>query len=98
MPTAAAHLRICMHMHEVSEMRTTIEMTDAQRARLLEIAATRGEKGFSHLVQEALDLYLREHDKIADRRKAADRLMGSWGTKEADAAVKEIRKVRAQWR
>jgi hypothetical protein len=33
-------------------MRTTIEITPVHRARLLELAARRGVKGFSHLVNE----------------------------------------------
>jgi hypothetical protein len=43
-------------------MRTTIEITDHQRARLLDLAARRGAKGFSRFVQEALDDYLRKVD------------------------------------
>jgi predicted transcriptional regulator len=39
-------------------MRTTIEFPDEQRAKLLELAAGRGEKEFSRLIQEALSRYL----------------------------------------
>jgi hypothetical protein len=41
-------------------MRTTIELRDDQRARLLEMAAREGRKGFSHLIQEAVDRFLEE--------------------------------------
>lgn len=46
-------------------MRTTIELPDEQRAKLLELAARRGEKGFSKLVQEAVAEYLADaaHDE-----------------------------------
>ena len=49
-----------MHVHacEYGCMRTTVEITDAQRAGLLELAARRGEKGFSRLVQEAVEAIL----------------------------------------
>ena len=40
-------------------MRTTIEIKPEHRAKLLELAARRGTKGFSELVGEALDAYLR---------------------------------------
>ncbi len=40
-------------------MRTTIEMKPEHRAKLLELAAHRGAKGFSQFVSEALDAYLR---------------------------------------
>lgn len=39
-------------------MRTTIELTDEQRAALLAMAARRGLRGYSSLVQEALAKYL----------------------------------------
>ena len=40
-------------------MRTTIELTDEQRARLLAVAARRGLRGYSLVVQEALAAYLK---------------------------------------
>lgn len=40
-------------------MRTTIDLTSEQRSELLKLAARRGMKGFSSIVQEALDEYLR---------------------------------------
>ena len=39
-------------------MRTTIEIRDEHRAKLLEMAARRGEKGFSSIVSEAIELIL----------------------------------------
>ena len=36
-------------------MRTTIEITEVQRAELLTLSADRGEEGFSGVVREALD-------------------------------------------
>lgn len=39
-------------------MRTTIEIKPEHRARILELAAARGEKGFSSAVADALDMYL----------------------------------------
>jgi len=51
-----------MHVHviQIRGVRTTVEISDAQRAALLKLAAERGEKGFSRLVGEALDRYLAE--------------------------------------
>jgi len=39
-------------------VRTTIEIKPGHRARLLEVAARRGEKGFSSVIAEALESYL----------------------------------------
>jgi hypothetical protein len=41
-------------------MRTTIELTDEQRAKLLALAATRGLRGYSALIQEAVERCLQE--------------------------------------
>ena len=41
-------------------MRTTVEIPDQLRARLLALAARRGEKGYSRLVEEAIARYVDE--------------------------------------
>ena len=46
------HIDMYMHMLDVQPMRTTIEITEAQRGELLKIASGRGEKGFSSVVRE----------------------------------------------
>ena len=81
-------------------MRTTVEVTDEQRARLLELAARRGEKGFSRIVQEALDRYLEE--EAAGARKArveqALAVLGTLGDEAADAMEARAKALRAHWR
>ena len=86
-------------MHEMlASMRTTVEIPDAQRARLLELAARRGEKGFSRLVQEAVDRLLAEDDSREVRTKAALALEGSMGAKEADELLASVVRIRSTWR
>jgi hypothetical protein len=86
-------------MHEMlTDMRTTVEIPDVQRARLLELAARRGEKGFSRLVQEAVDRLLAEDDSREVRTKAALALEGSMGTKEADELLASVARIRGTWR
>ena len=51
-------------------MRTTIEMKPEHRARILEMAASPGEKGFSNIVAEALELYFREEEPPRPIRSA----------------------------
>jgi hypothetical protein len=79
-------------------MRTTIELPDAQRARLLELAARRGEKGFPRLIQEAVDRLLTEDETRAARVKAALTLEGSMGAEAADELANSVRRVRSNWR
>jgi len=81
-------------------MRTTIEITDELRARLLAMAARRGEKGFSGLVGEAIERYLTaEEAREADRKKsAALDVLGSFSDEEADALEERTKRLRENWR
>jgi predicted transcriptional regulator len=79
-------------------MRTTLEIRDEHRARLLELAALRGEKGFSRLVEEAIDLYLRQEE---ERREAVQRALAARGSltpEEAADLEAEILRLREHWR
>lgn len=78
-------------------MRTTIEIGDEQRARLLELAARRGEKGFSGLVREALDLYLRDQQRHHAVERAVS-LRGYLSDDEAEDLEAATVRVRSQWR
>lgn len=79
-------------------MRTTIEILDETRAKLLELAARRGDKGFSGIVQEALDHYFEgEEERAAKVARAIDAL-GTLEPGEADRLEKEVCKLRGSWR
>jgi metal-responsive CopG/Arc/MetJ family transcriptional regulator len=79
-------------------MRTTIEMTDAQRAKLLELAAERGEKGFSRLVQEAIEQYLARNEARKEQVRAARAVLGTFSDEEASALDELVQSTRASWR
>ncbi len=79
-------------------MRTTIELTDEQRAGLLALAARRGHKGFSGLVQEAIERYLDEELSRQDRIQRALALAGSLSAADADRLESAVRQVRSTWR
>jgi len=79
-------------------MRTTIEITPEQRARLMELAARRGEKGFSKLVQQALDAYLRAQAGEEEKRRRALMLKGSLDAREAEGLRAATREIRQSWR
>ena len=85
-------------MLTVRLMRTTIEITAVQRAKLLEIAARRGEKGFSQLVQQALDAYLEAQSGEAEKRRRALRLKGTLGARDAASLRRAARELRDSWR
>ena len=87
-------------------MRTTIEIKPEHRARLLELAARRGNKGFSELVGEALEAYLRaETDRetlpqvlvkirqLEETRRAAALYRSHAHAQSSDTFVSWLRKV-----
>lgn len=71
-------------------MRTTIEMKPQHRARLLDLAARRGEKGFSSLVAEALETFFESMDQQERRRAIALRLRGCLAPHEADGLRRAV--------
>jgi metal-responsive CopG/Arc/MetJ family transcriptional regulator len=79
-------------------MRTTVEITDEQRAQLLKLAAQRGEKGFSSLIREALELYMRQHRARREAVAKALQVKGSFSDQEADTLEASVSSRREKWR
>jgi hypothetical protein len=79
-------------------MRTTIDISPEHRARLMELAARRGEKGFSKLVQQALDAYLRSQAGEEEKRRRALMLKGALEAREAERLRAATREMRESWR
>jgi predicted transcriptional regulator len=89
-----------MHVHACRNvsMRTTIEMKPGHRARVLELAARRGDKGFSNVVAEALEQYLETRSGRMDAIQSALALRGSMRETEAAGLLTRTRRIRASWR
>lgn len=79
-------------------MRTTIELPDEQRARLVELAARQGRKGFSGIIQEALTRYFEALDGRDDRVRDALAVLGTLDEEAAVRMQEEHRRLRASWR
>lgn len=79
-------------------MRTTIEIRDDLRGALLELAAKRGEKGFSRLVCEAIEQYVAAEPRRDELRKRALRMQGALDSREAEALQERVRAIREVWR
>lgn len=73
-------------------------MTEEQRAELLRLAAKRGLKGFSHLVQEALDDYIRNEAKKLHLIEAALSMQGSFHGKSGEDFEERAQAMRSHWR
>lgn len=76
-------------------MRTTIEISNEHRDRLMEVAARNGERGVSALVAEALRRYLPVRARTVLSQDEALGLRGSLSTEEANALRRAIRDLRS---
>jgi metal-responsive CopG/Arc/MetJ family transcriptional regulator len=79
-------------------MRTTIELPDELRARLLALAAQRGEKGFSGIVREAVAAYLAAEDRRPSLVSEARGVLGTLTPEDADRLNEGVDELRARWR
>lgn len=90
-----------MHVHALQfrVMRTTVELSDEIRAKLLELAARRGERGFSTLVEEALERYLCEEERRLQRVEEARSVIGAMTDEDARRLEESVRELRrGRWR
>jgi len=79
-------------------MRTTIEIRDDLRGALLELAAKRGEKGFSRLVCEAVEAYIDAELRRDEERKRALRTQGALSAEETEELRRRVVQIREVWR
>ena len=79
-------------------MRTTIEIPDRLRAALLAISAQRGLRGFSKIVEEALELYLQTMVSRDETLAELLSLKGSWSDQEAQEARQAVGEVKDNWK
>lgn len=79
-------------------MRTTIELSDDHRSALHSIAARRGLRGYSRLIQEAIDFYIKEKVKKREGTKEILKMRGTWSKEEAKQFKKRLEEIRRNWR
>ncbi len=78
--------------------RTTIELSPKNKTKLVSAAARRGLKGYSLIIDEALELYFHDESSRSDKIKAALALQGALSASEADSLAEQVSKVRSRWR
>lgn len=78
-------------------MRTTIEISDRHRSALVSLAAQRGLRGYSEIVEEALERYLSEQEKHAQIKEKILTLKGSWTQEETEQTRSRLRELREKW-
>jgi metal-responsive CopG/Arc/MetJ family transcriptional regulator len=79
-------------------MRTTVELSNDHRSSLHSLAARRGLRGYSKLIQEAVDLYIREMTAKEGGAKHLLQMRGTWNKEEARKFQKKLRGIRKNWK
>ena len=87
-------------MHYNARMRTTIELDDGLRARVLALAARRRLRGFSRIVEEALERFLAEEADAQRSKRVAQALavLGSLSARSAAGMSRRAHGLRRRWR
>lgn len=79
-------------------MRTTVELPDQQRQILHSIAMKKGLRGFSRVIQEAVDFFISHKKDLGSERLQLLKLKGSWRPLSEKKTRKRIRQVRENWK
>ncbi|MFQ6083255.1 MAG: ribbon-helix-helix protein, CopG family [Candidatus Aminicenantia bacterium] len=79
-------------------MRTTIELSDDLISILHAIAVKKGYRGYSKVIEEALNFYLKESKKRESGRKKILRMRSSWSLTEAKETKKRLEEIRKNWK
>lgn len=102
MPFVPQVIDVAMHLHENASgdqtVRTTINLPNEKRAKLAAIAARRGLRGYSQLINEALDRFLKEEEEREARVAGVLALRGTLSDRQAEEVERRIREVWARWR
>jgi len=61
------------------------------------IAARRGWRGYSKVIEEAIEFYLRHHSEADEARRALLERRGAWGAEEAGKVREAIGELREKW-
>ena len=79
-------------------MRTTIELSNDHRSSLHSLAARRGLRGYSKLIQEAVDLYIQGMTAKERNTEQLLKMRGTWNKEEARNFQNKLREIRRNWK
>jgi hypothetical protein len=72
-------------------------MKPEHRSALLSVASRRGQKGFSSVLEEAIEYYLRAEQDREKRRKALLSLAGALSPEKAEKLRRTTKDLREHW-
>ena len=75
-------------------MRTTIEISDNHRSILLSLAAQKGLRGYSNIIQEAIT----HQTRAAEAKRDILKMQGSWKKQETKEIRFKLAELRENWK
>lgn len=78
-------------------MRTTIELSNFHRNILHQLSLKRGWRGYSRLIQEAIDFYLTHKETSSEEKIEILKLKGSFSEEDTGQVRSKIKEVRDNW-
>ena len=78
-------------------MRTTVEISDMHRSALLSLAAQKGLRGYSKLIEEAIDYYIANQTDSSGIKNNVLAMKGSW-KKDSEKIKTNIKELRKNWK
>ena len=79
-------------------MKVTIELLDRQRKVLRALVVERRLRGYSKVVQEAIDSYIKVEVERRERVKQLLKMRGTWSQREARRFRKRLEETRRNWK
>ena len=78
-------------------MRTTIEIQDRYRSVLHSLAVKKGLRGYSGIIEDALDKYIDGLSRKGSLKDEILQMMGSWQEEEIAQVKEKIKEMRKNW-
>lgn len=72
-------------------------MKEEHRALLHAIAAHRGWRGYSNVIQEAIEFYLRHHSAAEEATRTLLTRKGGWSEEDVEKLKVALEELRRQW-
>ena len=81
-------------------MRTTIELSEDHREKLRLLALERGDRGFSQIIETAIDLYLNEinEESRRERGRRALEALEAISPETGEHLAAHVTELRSRWR
>ena len=79
-------------------MRTTIEISNKHRSILLSLAAKKGVRDYSRIIEEALDYYISHRIKATEAKRDVLKMKGSWKVEETKEIRSNLTELRENWK